>query len=233
MADLSGFRPPPEPAHTSVVRHYEDLVAILKHLRESQEEIDRAFDDIASQIGFVFTTTVPVTVEVEKGGKIERIALRGDHFKGTLFEKGLMPILEERLRQLPEGRENRLHSGVYEIYVIWYDALKLKLGAITFRPPPEPAHFHLSQELGGASFRPPPEPAHFSPGGISGILAGNLADRLVGIIFRPPPEPAHWFDRGALISELDQVLIVALDEVYGELKLLERINSFRQLPVQE
>ena len=202
MADLSGFRPPPEPAHSSVVRHFEDLVAILKHLRESQEEIDRVFDDIASQIGFVFTTTIPAIVEVEPGGKIDRVALRGEHFKGTLFEKGLLPVLEERLRQLPEGRENRLHQGVYEIYVIWYDALKLKLGAITFRPPPEPAHFHLSPELTRPSFR-------------------------------PPPEPAHWFDRGALISELDQVLIVALDEVYGELKLLERINSFRQLSAQE
>jgi hypothetical protein len=229
MADLSSFRPPPEPAHTSVVRHYEDLVAILKYLRESQEVIDRAFDQIASQIGFVFATTVPVTLELEEGGKVESIALRGEHLKGTLFEKHLLPVLEERLKEIPSERENRIQKGTYEIYVIWYDALKLKLGSIIFRPPPEPAHFHLSPEAGMAAFRPPPEPAHSYVGG----LAGNLADRLAGIVFRPPPEPAHWFDRGALISERDQVLIVALDEVYGELKLLERINSFRQMPAPE
>jgi len=209
MADLSSFRPPPEPAHTSVVRHYEDLVAILKYLRESQEVIDRAFDQIASQIGFVFATTVPVTLVLEEGGKVESIALRGEHLKGTLFEKHLLPVLEERLKEIPSERENRIQKGTYEIYVIWYDALKLKLGSIIFRPPPEPAHSYV------------------------GGLAGNLADRLAGIVFRPPPEPAHWFDRGALISERDQVLIVALDEVYGELKLLERINSFRQLPAPE
>lgn len=227
MSDLSSFRPPPEPAHTSVVRHFDDLVTILRYLRESQEVIDRAFDDIASQIGFVFTTTVPVTLVMGEGGKVERIALRGEHLKGTLFEKALLPILEDRFKEIPSQRE--LHKGNYEFYVIWYDALKLKLGAITFRPPPEPAHFHLGSELGAAAFRPPPEPAHSYVGG----LAGNLADRLAGIIFRPPPEPAHWFDRGALISELDQVLIVALDEVYGELKLLERINTFRQLSSPE
>lgn len=226
MADQTRFRPPPEPAHISVVRHFEDLIAILKHLREVQVEIDRAFDDIASKVGFVFTTTMPVTMEVEEGGKIGEISLGGEHLRGTLFSEALLPVVSKQLQSFPEGRESRLHKGRYEFYVIWYDALRLKLGSITFRPPPEPAHFHLSDEFAGITFRPPPEPAHYAPGG--GLTeSAHDAQRLGG--FRPPPEPAHWFDRGSLVSELDQVLIVALDEVYGELRLLDRISSIRQL----
>lgn len=237
MADLSSFRPPPEPAHTSVVRHFEDLVAILKYLRHHQVDIDRAFDEVASQIGFVFTTTVPVTIEVEEGGKIAEVELKGEHLKGTLFhDKLLSPILKPLLEKFPEGRENRLRKGSYDFYVIWHDALRLKLGSITFRPPPEPAHFHVGLETERLSFRPPPEPAHPSlGGGLIGGLGGSLAGRLAGlggITFRPPPEPAHWFDRGSLISELDQVLIVALDEVYPELKLLDRINAVRNAAQQ-
>lgn len=228
MADLSSFRPPPEPAHLSVVRYFEDLVAILKHLREFQEKkIDPAFDEIASNIGFVFATTMPVAMVVKEGGEIGEVSLRGEHLKGTLFEKILLPVVTELLHGLP-GKERRLQPGAYDFYVIWHEALKLKLGSITFRPPPEPAHFHPTGESAGISFRPPPEPAHFG-GGLAGSLAGRLAG-LGSIIFRPPPEPAHWFDRGSLISELDQVLIVALDEVYGDLKLLERINAVRQMP---
>ncbi|WP_129125647.1 hypothetical protein [Geomonas oryzae] len=223
MADLSGFRPPPEPAHTSVVRHFEDLVAILKYLRKFQVEIDHAFDAVASQVGFVFTTTLPVTLKVEDEGKKVEVALLGEHLSGTLFHDRLLKeVLEPKLLEFPAGRENQLRSGTYQFYVIWHEALRLKLGSITFRPPPEPVHF-----------RPPPEPAHPSFGGdLAGALSGSLAGRLAGLggtIFRPPPEPAHWFDRASLISELDQVLIVALDEVYPELKLLDRINSARQV----
>lgn len=235
------FRPPPEPAHVSVIRQYEDLVAILRHLREGQEAIDQAFDRVASQIGFVFATTLPVTVTMHEGGKMERAALRGEHLQGTLFEKELMPVLEEQLnRPIRGAKEGSLQRGSHDFYVIWYEALKLKLGAINFRPPPEPAHFNvadlaqnLTQNL-AQTFRPPPEPAHPAlTAGLADKLAGRLAGSLAGIIFRPPPEPAHWFDPGALISEREQLLIVALDEVYGELKLLERINSFRQLQKQD
>lgn len=234
MADLSSFRPPPEPAHTSVVRHFEDLVAILKYLRKFQLEIDEAFDAVASQIGFVFTTTLPVTLEVGDEGNIGEVSLLGEHLKGTLFHERLLEkVLQPKLKEFPGGRENHLRKGTYQFYVIWHDALRLKLGSITFRPPPEPAHFHTGAEAERLAFRPPPEPAHPSFGGeLAGGLLGSLAGRLSGlggIIFRPPPEPAHWFDRGSLISELDQVLIVALDEVYPELKLLDRINSARQL----
>ena len=45
MAEKIIFRPPPEPAHVSIVRQYEDLVAILKYIREAgQSVIDQGFD---------------------------------------------------------------------------------------------------------------------------------------------------------------------------------------------
>ena len=85
MADRRTFRPPPEPAHVSLVRQYEDLVAILKYIRDqAQKVIDQSFDQVSSKIGFVVATTVPVTAEVSKDGKINQLMMRGTHLEGTL-----------------------------------------------------------------------------------------------------------------------------------------------------
>ena len=224
MAERIRFRPPPEPAHVSLVRNYEDLVGILTHIRDkAQGEIDRAFDRVSSQIGFVVATTVPVTLEVEEGGNVKELALRGEHLQGTLFEKELLPSLTKILGEghVPKVR-GTVSKGTYDFYLLWFDALKLKLGSSQFRPPPEPAHFRLAAEL--ARFRPPPEPAHYAHGPYA---APELAQSYLARI-RVHPEPAHWFNPAVLISEAEQVLIVALDEVYPELKLVERINAARR-----
>jgi hypothetical protein len=42
-----------------------------------------------------------------------------------------------------------------------------------------------------------------------------------------PIEPAQWFDPGLMVSVEDAVLIQALDEVYPQLKLVERIGQIR------
>jgi hypothetical protein len=42
-----------------------------------------------------------------------------------------------------------------------------------------------------------------------------------------PIEPAQWFDPGLMVSVEDAVLIQALDEVYPQLKLIERIGQIR------
>jgi hypothetical protein len=248
MADNIAFRPPPEPAHVSIIRHYEDLVAILKLIREkAQPVIDQGFDRVSSQIGFVVATTVPVTAEVAEGGKIKGMVLRGAHLQGTLFEKELLQAMKE-----VTATKVAAHQGKYDLYLIWFDALKLKLSSGAFRPPPEPAHFRLAAELARfrpppepahyhahsaelvrtelarllAGFRPPPEPAHFRfPEGLS-QFGQEAATSFLGR-FRPPPEPAHWFDPGVLINEAEQVMIVALDEVYPELRLVERISASR------
>src|SRR5208282_3110976 len=98
MADKIAFRPPPEPAHVSLVRQYEDLVAILKYIRDKgQEVIDQGFDRVSSQIGFVVATTLPVIAEVNEYGKIERLGVRGKHLEGTLFDTELLPSLKKVL----------------------------------------------------------------------------------------------------------------------------------------
>ena len=237
MADRITFRPPPEPAHVSLVRQYEDLVAILKYIRDKgQEVIDQGFDKASSKIGFVVATTVPVTAEVGTDGKIDNLMMRGKHLEWTLFDEILLTALREKIKgkQIPVARGSALSQGNYDFYLLWFDALKLKLGAGQFRPPPEPAHFRFAAELArfrqpldpAHGFRPPPEPAHFH---LTEELARLLREPAASFLgrFRPPPEPAHWFNPGALITQEEQVLIVALDEVYPELRLVERISASR------
>jgi hypothetical protein len=222
MSDNIAFRPPPEPAHVSIIRHYEDLVAILKVFREkAQGVIDQAFDRVSSQIGFVVATTIPMTAEVTEEGKIKELKLRGEHLQGTLFEKELLPALKKADLM---NTKFSAHKGCYDFYLIWFDALKLKLSSAAFRPPPEPAHFRLAAEL--ARFRPPPEPAHCHVPEDFSRFGQEAASSFLGR-FRPPPEPAHWFDPGRLLTEAEQVLIVALDDVYPELRLVERISASR------
>jgi hypothetical protein len=220
-----------------LVRQYEDLVAILKYIRDKgQEVIDQSFDKVSSKIGFVVATTVPVTAEVGKDGKIDNLKMRGQHLEGTLFDEIMLPALSEKIKgkQISVAKGSALSKGHYDFYVLWFDALKLKLGAGQFRPPPEPAHFRLAAELArfrpppepAHAFRPPPEPAHFHlTEELAQFLRGSAASFLGR--FRPPPEPAHWFNPGDLITQEEEVLIVALDEVYPELRLVERISASR------
>ena len=230
MADNISFRlPPPEPAHVSVIRFYDDIIAILKHIRDrGQLVIDQGFDRVSSQIGFVVATTLPVTAEIAESGKIKQLSMRGKHLEGTLFEKELLPALKRVLAEpISTGERASVNKGTYDFYLIWFEALKLKLGAGQFRPPPEPAHFHLGAGQTLARFRPPPEPAHFHLPEDLFRLFREPASSFLGR-FRPPPEPAHWFDPGALITQEEQVVIMALDEVYPELRLVERISAFRR-----
>jgi hypothetical protein len=247
MAERTVFRPPPEPAHVSVVRQYEDLVAILRYIRDKgQEVIDQGFDRVASQIGFVVATTLPVTAEVNGQGEIERLSVRGTHLEGTLFDTELLASLKKVLGDNPKPsvKGSSVSQGTYYFYLLWFDALKLKLNSIIyhpyemvpwplaelarFRPPPEPAHLPLLEAM--ARFRPPPEPAHCRPEELARFRPPpEPAHAFLGR--RPPPEPAHWFDPRIPICEGEQVVIVALDEVYPELRLVERINSYRQAAI--
>ncbi len=228
MAENIIFRPPPEPAHVSVIRQYEDLVAILKYIREKgQGVIDQGFDQVSSQIGFVVAASLPVAVTVGAAGKIEQLSMREEHLKGTLFEKELLPQLHKVFEAPVTGSTGApVGEGSFDIYILWFEALKLKLGSIPFLPRPEPAHPSFSAELArtGSGYRPYQEPAHpflarFRP-------PPEPAHPFLGR-FRPPPEPAHWFDSRIQITQEEQVLIVALDEVYPELRLVERISASR------
>jgi hypothetical protein len=188
---------PIEPAHPGLITLHHDLMALLKHIRTRyQDAIDQAFDRVSRQIGFVVATTVPVTLEVAESGKVRSLAVGAKHLENTLFDKEIIGSLQ-KLIQDPTPEPAR--PGVYKLYVIWFEALRLKLrtdwvgrGGEEVMTPVIPL--------------PPPrgiEPRHWV-------------------------EPAHWFDPGSFIQVEEAMLIHALDEVYPELRLVERIDFYRR-----
>ena len=99
------------------------------------------------------------------------------------------------------GRQaGKVKAGDYTLQLLWYEALKLKLKADWM------------------------EPAHFQRTGIRPEILEQLTMRV------PPEvqEPAHWFDAGIALGKEEEVLISAIDEVYPELKLAERIAMGRR-----
>ena len=188
-----------EPAHPGVIRLYDGLIQVYKVMHERQEAIDAAFDRVAAQIGFVVTTTLPVRVEVAEDGAVKKSAFDSEALRGTIFEKELSGFLQELTRKPFTG----VPAGTYRFYLIWYDALKLKLR----RDWLEPVHV------------------------IQGLLGSVVAQRgtvAPGALVRPEVrEPAHWFDPGIAIAIEDAVVISAIDEVYPELRLAERIAADR------
>jgi hypothetical protein len=113
-----------------VIKLHDDLVDIYRVIRDRyQSAIDQAFDDVSRQIGFVIMTTLPVTLKVE-GTKVSSM-LVGENLRGTLFEHTFGEVLGGF--GVPEGG---VADGSYSLYLIWYDALKLKLHTDWM----EPAH---------------------------------------------------------------------------------------------
>ena len=202
MADnvVARFRDHFEPAHPVVVERYDDLVAIYTYIREKyQEAVDAAFDAVSRQIGFVVTTTVPVVVEVEKGGAIKSLHVGAAHLNGTLFERigGVVKTGDS----IPAGADKTIQAGSYRLYLLWFDALNLKLRADWM------------------------EPAHF----LSEVAASRLQTEARARIRPDIPEPAHWFDPGIALAEEEAVLISAIDQVYPEIQLANRVSAYRQI----
>lgn len=182
-----------EPAHPAMVRLYDDLLDIYKRVREvAQKEIDTAFNEASRQIGYVVTATLPVNLEIADQGMIKSAMLGADHLKGTLFERGMMPALK-KLEKVPSAS-----PGTYKIYVVWTDALKLKLR------------------------RDWVEPAHFVPS-----IFDRIRVDVAHIVPPEVHEPAHWFDPGLLLSVQDAITISVIDEVYPELRLGDRVAVTR------
>lgn len=186
-----------EPAHPGVIRLYDELIQIYKAMRDQQDKIDAAFDRVAAQIGFVVTTTLPVRIEIGDEGSVKNAYLDGAALRGTLFEKEVAPFVQS----LRERKFKGVPAGSFRFYLIWYDALQLKLRRDWI------------------------EPAHVLQG-----LLNSLVTRPVAFPGGVPPEvgePVHWFDPGVAIAVEDAVVISAIDQVYPELRLAERIAADR------
>lgn len=186
-----------EPAHSVVVKRFDDLVAVFTSVRESyQEVIDKAFDDIAQHIGFIVTTTLPVSLELGKDGRVGDIKLDVEKLEKTIFAQEFAPVFE-RIKKGGFGK-TKAAAGSYQLIFIWHDALKLKL-----------KHDWM-------------EPAHFQPVG-----AELLRERLAVKVRPEVQEPAHWFDGGITLETEEELLISVIDEVYPELKLVDRVAMGR------
>lgn len=182
-----------EPAHPSVIQQLADVVTLYRTIREKvQPQIDKAFDEVSRQIGFVVATTLPVAVTVDEKGKVTAVTI-GEQFKGTLFERELGKAFAPLIGQSGAG----VSAGTYQLYAIWQAALSLVL-----------QHHWL-------------EPAQ--PGTVLG--AGDLQQA-----FKRAPgtqEPAHFLDAAFQLTAEDTIVIAAIDQVYPELRLAERIATAR------
>ena len=185
-----------EPAHPAVVKLHDDLITIYTRIREKyQVKIDNAFDQVSRQIGFVVTTTVPVVLEVGDKGVHKCICMGAEHLKDTLFDKELSKVFG------PMPDPWKVAAGNYNLYLIWFDALHLKLRTDWM----EPAHF-VRERLA----------TDIRPKSVVGIGGKALKQ---GWEWQ---ELAHWFDPGIAIAVEDLVLIEAIDRVYPELRLVDR-----------
>ena len=81
MSESVFLRDHTEPAHPGVVRLYDELIQIYRQMREQQNEIDAAFDRVASQIGYVVTTTLPVRIEIGEDAAVKDAQLDGSSLR--------------------------------------------------------------------------------------------------------------------------------------------------------
>lgn len=182
---LTRLRDRTETAQPTVIRQYDNLVRVYQVLRERQKEIDAAFDKVATQIGYLVTTTLPVRLEVGDQGSVKKAFFDSDALRGTIFEKELSPFLQD----LGKKPLNSVDAGTYRLYLIWHDALKLKLQ-------------------------------------LNWVEIVSL--RPIATIFPPHPnEYTQWFDPGMAIAIEDAVVILAMNEAYPDLGIVERISSNR------
>lgn len=189
-----------EPAHPVLVKRYDDIIAIYRFIREKfQERIDATFDKVSKQVGFVVTTTLPVTMQISGDGKIEKTEFSAANLQGTIFENEFTSILKE----IASSKGLKASPGSYPLLFLWHAALKLKLKADWI----EPAHFKTA---------------------LGAIRKATVAESLAGQLNPGVREPAHWFDAGISLDIEEEILIAAIDEVYTDLKLAERVAVSRR-----
>jgi hypothetical protein len=191
-----------EPAHPGIVKQFDDLTTIYKVIRSLfQDGIDRAFDRVSRDIGFVVSTTLPVTCEIIDGKTAQWTMaepLKGSLFEGAMLDAMKRPQVDTAKGPIPDPWKG-VSAGQYPLYLVWFDALKLKLRKDWL----EPVHYLREDVIG---------------------MVSQAAARV-----RPEvQEPAHWFLPSVVLAADEKILISAIDEVYPELRLAERIANTRQ-----
>lgn len=184
-----------EPAHPEIVKQHDDLVAIYNQIKQQwQPAINDAFDRVSRQIGFVVTTTLPAVFEAKADAKQIRCQLSGENLQGTIFETEFKKVLDKPISA------KDVAPGTYRLYLLWTDALMLRLRTEWM----EPAHIF---QLAGLVTQPELQAARVRP---------------------ETMEPVHWFDPGIALQIEERLVISAIDTVYPELKLVDRLTSIRE-----
>jgi len=197
-----------------IIELSELLRSIYIFIRDKyQDRVNEAFDQASRDIGFVVATTMPMTFMTADNGRIKNISVPDTSpLKGTLMEKALSQVFES----LKEGNFPDVKPGAYTVYLVWLPALKFKLR----RDWLEPAHWR----------GPWTEPAHLAQG-LPEQLRRAATSQVAGMVWESH-EPAHWFNSAYAISAEEAMHISLLDEVYPELRLMDRIVSARQVMPQ-
>jgi hypothetical protein len=205
-----------EPAHPMVLQFRDDLASIYRLIRDKfQKQVDEAFDKVSREIGYLVTTTLPLAIEVAEGGNITNIGLGAEHLKGTIFERSFAPIFK-KMGGMDAESSFKLSKGMYNIHLVWFDALKLRLRTDWI----EPAHFRdylkVRDRFKDILRFDWVEPAHVVLGGLAASAVDP--DVMEPAHFKPTPHP--WREK---------VLIAVIDEVYPELQLIERISKLKDI----
>lgn len=123
-----------EPVHYKTFKIYDYLRELYRFFHDKyQTQIDKAFDNVAKNVGFIITTTLPIQVEITKDGI--NVSIREEQFNDTIFEREFQSIFklpkDKQISQIPEGK--------YNMSFIWYSALKLKMRTHWMEPVHHPS----------------------------------------------------------------------------------------------
>lgn len=144
---LKDWRHWAEPAHPMVVKLHRDLIEIYRFIKENyQENIDEAFDIASKKVGLVLTTTMPITIEIDDNGSVKDLKIGSDKLGETILVKELSKTINaDKINSSAEIP--KVSSGVYNLAVFWFDAVKLSLRT-DWMEPAQPVYQFKSQLLG-------------------------------------------------------------------------------------
>jgi len=113
-----------EPTNPDDVRRYFNLAALYSAIRSHiQPQIDQAFDNVSRSIGMVVAGTMPVAVTIDGGGSVASVAVGGEQFKDTLFDRELTQAFAPMIGQTVAG----VGPGTYDVHAIWQKALTMRV----------------------------------------------------------------------------------------------------------
>jgi hypothetical protein len=189
-----------EPAHDMVVKLRNDLTAIYTRIHDVyQEKIDDVFDQVSRQIGFVVAVTMPISFEVNETGRISSVSLSAAHLKDTVFFREFGTVFAAMVEDAKPIKG--VEAATYDIYVLWHNALKLRLRTDWM----EPAHFRRWLDR----------------------MQVSSTRTVKALVPYEVMEPAHWFDPHPDPWH-ERLIISVIDEIYSDLRLAEAIVSIKE-----